>query len=231
MRYSQKKNTPITPSDSVTAIQPVLNLGAGLSFGMLDAPVRRSVDDEEELDWVPKPRDINGLVKLQRFEKVFNSTSTRILTKKGINRGAGNGDGCPICQSVEKELLKPVRDLSCLSPALPSVQGERRQLHWRRLPHHLKSATCCSEKKYDVLSKEGLSEADARFFHDNSYQKSVCPSFNWRNRNNPSFILESTVIAVYSSAGALLLLAVNGALPVCQGPSSLPQPLRHDRKA
>uniref|UniRef100_A0A3B5MWP4 Metallophosphoesterase 1 n=1 Tax=Xiphophorus couchianus TaxID=32473 RepID=A0A3B5MWP4_9TELE len=61
-----------------------------------------------EMDWF----------KLQRFEKVFNASSTRIVTKKGVNfllvnSVALHGDGCPICQSVEKDLIKLSRDLNC----------------------------------------------------------------------------------------------------------------------
>ncbi|CDQ96012.1 unnamed protein product [Oncorhynchus mykiss] len=56
--------------------------------------------------------------KLQRFEKAFNTTSTRMVTKKGVNfllvnSVALHGDGCPICQSVEKQLHTLSRDLNC----------------------------------------------------------------------------------------------------------------------
>ncbi|XP_028988255.1 metallophosphoesterase 1 isoform X1 [Betta splendens] len=101
-----------------------------------------------EMDWF----------KLQRFEKVFNASSTRIVSTKGVNfllvnSVALHGDGCPICQSVEKELIKLSRDLNCslqnpqnpqpgggaadgcegaqLYPPTPPImlQGERRRLH------------------------------------------------------------------------------------------------------
>ncbi|MEQ2214102.1 Metallophosphoesterase 1, partial [Xenoophorus captivus] len=91
-------------------------------------------------------------------------------------------------------------------------------------------------EKYDVLSKEasqrwfkprlilsGHTHSGCEVLHDNKYPEISVPSFSWRNRNNPSFILalvspsgyslskcflpeESTVIAVYCSAGACLLL-------------------------
>ncbi|XP_035285538.1 metallophosphoesterase 1-like isoform X3 [Anguilla anguilla] len=56
--------------------------------------------------------------KLQRFEKVFNVTSARIVTRKGVNfllvnSVALHGDGCPICQTVESELLRLSQDLNC----------------------------------------------------------------------------------------------------------------------
>ncbi|XP_030220863.1 metallophosphoesterase 1 isoform X1 [Gadus morhua] len=220
-----------------------------------------------EMDWS----------KLQRFEKVFNSTSTRILTKKGINfllvnSVALHGDGCPICQSVEKELVKLSRDLSCslqnsppsssigLDSAVEGCEGAESlpptpPIMLQHYPlYRVSDASCTGEdaappeerhllfrEKYDVLSKEasqkllqwfkprlilsGHTHSGCEVLHDNSYPEISVPSFNWRNRNNPSFILatlsegshslskcflpeESTVIAVYSSAGALLLLAV-----------------------
>uniref|UniRef100_G3PWE4 Metallophosphoesterase 1 n=1 Tax=Gasterosteus aculeatus aculeatus TaxID=481459 RepID=G3PWE4_GASAC len=186
-----------------------------------------------EMDWF----------KLQRFEKVFNASSTRIVTKKGVNfllvnSVALHGDGCPICQSVEKELIKLSRDLNCslqhyplfrVSDAsctgLDAAPPEERHLLFR--------------EKYDVLSKEasqrllqwfkprlilsGHTHSGCEVLHDNKYPEISVPSFSWRNRNNPSFILasvspggfalskcflpeESTVIGVYCSAGACMLL-------------------------
>uniref|UniRef100_A0A3Q4HFC2 Metallophosphoesterase 1 n=1 Tax=Neolamprologus brichardi TaxID=32507 RepID=A0A3Q4HFC2_NEOBR len=186
-----------------------------------------------EMDWF----------KLQRFEKVFNASSTRIVTKKGVNfllvnSVALHGDGCPICQSVEKELIKLSRDLNCSLQHYPlyrvsdagctgqdAAPPEERHLLFR--------------EKYDVLSKEasqrllqwfkprlilsGHTHSGCEVLHDNKYPEISVPSFSWRNRNNPSFILatvspssytlskcflpeESTVISVYCSAGACLLL-------------------------
>ncbi|MBN3284376.1 MPPE1 Metallophosphoesterase, partial [Polyodon spathula] len=59
-----------------------------------------------------------NLFKLQRFEKVFNVTSARVVTKKGVNfvlvnSVALHGDGCYICQMVEKELIKISHALNC----------------------------------------------------------------------------------------------------------------------
>ncbi|KAJ8268035.1 hypothetical protein COCON_G00132070 [Conger conger] len=95
------------------------------------------------------------------------------------------------------------------------------------------------KEQYDVLSKEasrkllwwfqprlilsGHTHSACEFLHANKYPEISVPSFSWRNRNNPSFILgsfssasymlskcflpeESTVIAVYCSAGAAILL-------------------------
>uniref|UniRef100_A0AAV2JYZ7 Metallophosphoesterase 1 n=1 Tax=Knipowitschia caucasica TaxID=637954 RepID=A0AAV2JYZ7_KNICA len=186
-----------------------------------------------EMDWF----------KLQRFEKVFNASSTRIVTKKGVNfllvnSVALHGDGCPICQSVEKELLRLSKDLNCSLQHYPlyrvsdasctgqdAAPAEERHLLFR--------------EKYDVLSKEasqrllqwfrprlilsGHTHSGCEVLHENKFVEISVPSFSWRNRNNPSFILasvtsqhhslskcflpeESTVIGVYCSAGTCLLL-------------------------
>ncbi|XP_052318866.1 metallophosphoesterase 1-like isoform X4 [Oncorhynchus keta] len=146
-----------------------------------------------EMDWF----------KLQRFEKAFNTTSTRMVTKKGVNfllvnSVALHGDGCPICQSVEKQLYTLSRNLNC--SLLQLLQWFKPRL---------------------VLS--GHTHSGCQVLHDNRYTEISVPSFNWRNRNNPSFILgsfspsgyglskcflpeESTVIALYCSTGASLLL-------------------------
>uniref|UniRef100_A0A3Q2E7J6 Metallophosphoesterase 1 n=1 Tax=Cyprinodon variegatus TaxID=28743 RepID=A0A3Q2E7J6_CYPVA len=188
-----------------------------------------------EMDWF----------KLQRFEKVFNASSTRIVTKKGVNfllvnSVALHGDGCPICQSVEKDLIKLSKDLNCSLQHYPL--------------YRVSDASCTGEdaappeerhllfrEKYDVLSKEasqrllqwfkprlilsGHTHSGCEVLHDNKYPEISVPSFSWRNRNNPSFILasvsssgyslskcflpeESTVIGVYCSAGACLLLLI-----------------------
>ncbi|XP_038859229.1 metallophosphoesterase 1-like [Salvelinus namaycush] len=186
-----------------------------------------------EMDWF----------KLQRFERAFNTTSTRMVTKKGVNfllvnSVALHGDGCPICQSVEKQLYTLSRNLNCsLLQHYPlyrvsdagctgrdAAPPEERHLLFR--------------EKYDVLSQEashrllqwfkprlvlsGHTHSGCQVLHDNQYPEISVPSFNWRNRNNPSFILgsfsssgyglskcflpeESTVIALYCSTGASLL--------------------------
>ncbi|XP_041698908.1 metallophosphoesterase 1 isoform X2 [Coregonus clupeaformis] len=213
-----------------------------------------------EMDWF----------KLQRFEKAFNTTSTRMVTKKGVNfllvnSVALHGDGCPICQSVEKQLYTISRDLNCslLQNSESSVIKEYCQDAWtypstppiilQHYPLYRVSDAGCTgrdaapteerhllfREKYDVLSREashrllqwfkprlvlsGHTHSGCQVLHDNQYPEISVPSFNWRNRNNPSFILgsfspggyglskcflpeESTVIALYCSTGASLLL-------------------------
>ncbi|XP_037537794.1 metallophosphoesterase 1 [Nematolebias whitei] len=213
-----------------------------------------------EMDWF----------KLQRFEKVFNASSTRMVTKRGVNfllvnSVAMHGDGCPICQSVEKELIRLSRDLNCSlqksqsnSERAENCEGSRSYpptapVMLQHYPLYRVSDASCSgpdaappeerhllfREKYDVLSKEasqrllrwfrprlilsGHTHSGCEFLHNKKYPEISVPSFSWRNRNNPSFILasvspssyslskcflpeESTVIGVYCSAGASLLL-------------------------
>ncbi|XP_077580002.1 metallophosphoesterase 1 [Stigmatopora nigra] len=209
-----------------------------------------------EMDWF----------KLQRFEKVFNASSTRMMTKNGINfllvnSVALHGDGCPICQSVEKELARISGDLDC--SLQNSAEGcEDAHVYPPTAPiilqhyplYRVSDAGCTGEdaappeerkllfrEKYDVLSKEasqkllqwfkprlilsGHTHSGCEVLHDNKYPEVSVPSFSWRNRNNPSFILvsvspgsyalskcflpeESTVIGVYSLVGACSMLLV-----------------------
>lgn len=212
-----------------------------------------------EMDWY----------KLQRFEKVFNASSTRIVTKKGINfllvnSVALHGDGCPICQAVEKELLRLAQHLNCSLqyPAFshptencgeaPSYPPSRPILMQHYPLYRVSDSNCRGvdsasieerhllfREKYDVLSKEasqrllqlfkprlilsGHTHNGCEVLHDNQYPEISVPSFNWRNRNNPSFILasfsasghalskcflpeESSVILLYGSLGGGLLL-------------------------
>ncbi|XP_035285536.1 metallophosphoesterase 1-like isoform X1 [Anguilla anguilla] len=208
--------------------------------------------------------------KLQRFEKVFNVTSARIVTRKGVNfllvnSVALHGDGCPICQTVESELLRLSQDLNCSlqqsMQAAPMAEdcSDARWLPFSRpviLQHYplyrVSDATCTGQdatppehrhllfkEQYDVLSQEasrkllwwfqprlilsGHTHSACEFLHANKYPEISVPSFSWRNRNNPSFILgsfssasymlskcflpeESTVITIYCSAGAAVLL-------------------------
>ncbi|KAJ8337161.1 hypothetical protein SKAU_G00383810 [Synaphobranchus kaupii] len=210
--------------------------------------------------------------KLHRFEKVFNVTSATMVTRKGVNfllvnSVALHGDGCPICQAVESELLRLSQDLNCSLQAGPLTEdcGDARWFPFSRpiiLQHYplyrISDATCTGQdatppkdrhllfkEQYDVLSQEasrkllwwfqprlilsGHTHSACEFLHGNKYPEISVPSFSWRNRNNPSFILnpsfiqgsfssasymlskcflpeESTVIAVYCSAGAAILL-------------------------
>ncbi|MEE6464510.1 hypothetical protein FKM82_006282 [Ascaphus truei] len=56
--------------------------------------------------------------KLNRFEKVFNITSGKVVSRKGINFVLVNsigleGDGCAICKAAETQLVKVSHKLNC----------------------------------------------------------------------------------------------------------------------
>lgn len=128
-----------------------------------------------------------------------------------------------VCSVLQHYPLYRVSDAGCTGQ--DAAPPEERHLLFR--------------EKYDVLSKEasqrllqwfkprlilsGHTHSGCEVLHDNKYPEISVPSFSWRNRNNPSFILatvspssytlskcflpeESTVISVYCSAGACLLL-------------------------
>lgn len=167
--------------------------------------------------------------KLERFEQVFNVTSARILTIKGVNfllvnSVALHGDHCPICQHVEEELQKLSHALNCsiqddgqckdtarFAPAAPVLL--------QHYPLYRVSDAMCTgvdkasldeqyllfRERYDVISKDaskkllwwfkprlilsGHTHNGCEVLHENLYPEISVPSFSWRNRNNPSFIL------------------------------------------
>nr|KAF6423067.1 metallophosphoesterase 1 [Rousettus aegyptiacus] len=138
--------------------------------------------------------------RIKRFEKVFNRE--RLFSWKGINFVMVNsvaleGDGCNICSEAEAELIKISHKLNC----------SRELLWWLRprlvLSGHTHSAC-------EVLHGAGVPEVSV-------------PSFSWRNRNNPSFImgsmtptehalakcylpLEDTVLITYCGAAGFLVV-------------------------
>ncbi|XP_072267559.1 metallophosphoesterase 1 [Pyxicephalus adspersus] len=206
--------------------------------------------------------------KLKRFEKAFNLTFEKVVTRKGIsfvlvNSVALEGDGCVICRAEEDHILKVSRQLNCsrnknqlefgkkcgkvhlLPPSAPILL--------QHYPLYRASDSECTgedsaspeEKqvqfieKYDVLSQDasekllqllqprlilsGHTHSACTVFHGDVPEISI-PSFSWRNRNNPSFIMglitaedfalqkcflptENTVIYIYSVASIMLLLS------------------------
>ncbi|XP_041103689.1 metallophosphoesterase 1 isoform X2 [Polyodon spathula] len=207
-----------------------------------------------------------NLFKLQRFEKVFNVTSARVVTKKGVNfvlvnSVALHGDGCYICQMVEKELIKISHALNCSIQSNPMNERclglenfpSTRPILLQHYPlYRVSDAECTGEdaaapeeknlvfkEQYDVLSQEasrkllwwfrprlilsGHTHSACEVLHRETFLEVSVPSFSWRNRNNPSFILgsisslnftlskcflprESTVISIYCFASALLII-------------------------
>uniref|UniRef100_A0A4W4FNK4 Metallophosphoesterase 1 n=1 Tax=Electrophorus electricus TaxID=8005 RepID=A0A4W4FNK4_ELEEL len=194
--------------------------------------------------------------KLERFEKVFNLTSARIITKRGVNfllvnSVALHGDHCPICKSVESELHHLSQALNCSVQATHASSSP--SSHQQHYPLYRASDSKCTgvdaappnerykqfHERYDVLSQDaskmllwwfqprlilsGHTHSGCEFLHENRFPEVSVPSFSWRNRNNPSFILgsfsqsdfalskcflpeESSVIAVY--CGSVLVIAL-----------------------
>uniref|UniRef100_A0A8C7ASS4 Metallophosphoesterase 1 n=1 Tax=Neovison vison TaxID=452646 RepID=A0A8C7ASS4_NEOVI len=146
--------------------------------------------------------------KIKRFEKVFNPK--RLFSWKGtnfvmVNSVALEGDGCHICSQAEAELLEISHQLNC-----------SRELLWWLRPRLILSGH--THSACEVLHGVGIPEISV-------------PSFSWRNRNNPSFIMgsmtpteyalakcylphEATVLATYCVAAGLLavLLLVHSRL-------------------
>ncbi|KAG7317776.1 hypothetical protein KOW79_018811 [Hemibagrus wyckioides] len=106
------------------------------------------------------------------------------------------------------------------------------------------------QERYDVLSQDaskkllwwfqprlilsGHTHSSCEVFHENRFPEISVPSFSWRNRNNPSFILgtfspsdfalskcflpeESSIIAVYCSSVVVIVLITLGHLRLFQG--------------
>ncbi|XP_056377522.1 metallophosphoesterase 1 isoform X1 [Hyla sarda] len=214
--------------------------------------------------------------KLNRFEKVFNMTSGKVVSRKGINFVLVNsvaleGDNCVICRAAEDQILEVSHQLNCSrTKNHPDILKKCRSANplppsapilLQHYPMYRKSDFECDEEdsaspeekkvifkeKYDVLSQKasqkllwliqprlilsGHTHSACRVLHGDIPEISV-PSFSWRNRNNPSFIMglitpedfslekcflptENTVIYIYCIAGALLsLCAVTYLLPL-----------------
>ncbi|XP_067830872.1 metallophosphoesterase 1 [Heptranchias perlo] len=210
-----------------------------------------------EMDWY----------KLQRFELMFNFTSAKVVTRKGINFVLVNsialqGDGCSICKKVENDLLQLSLALNCsrqLDPNHSNEDCKEKEIFPASAPillqhyplYRVSDAECQGEdaatpeeknllfqEKYDTLSVEaskkllwwfrprlllsGHTHSACMVLHHGRLPEISIPSFNWRNRNNPSFLLasitatnfslakcfmprESTVGAIYLIAGAMAI--------------------------
>ncbi|KFV62496.1 Metallophosphoesterase 1, partial [Dryobates pubescens] len=205
--------------------------------------------------------------KVNRFEKVFNFTSGKLITRKGINfvlvnSVAMEGDGCALCRASEAKLLALSHQLNCSQQE--TNHSDKRCSNVEKLPAsepillqhyplYRKSDIECSgedsappeekkipfKEKYDVLSKEasqklmwwfhprlvlsGHTHSSCEVLHAGKILEVSVPSFSWRNRNNPSFIMgsitptdfslqkcflpyESRVFTTYCAAGALLVI-------------------------
>ncbi|XP_073487424.1 metallophosphoesterase 1 isoform X3 [Aquarana catesbeiana] len=180
--------------------------------------------------------------KLKRFERVFNITSEKVVTRKGINFVLVNsvaleGDGCVICRAEEDRIFKVSRQLNCSRKHYPLYRASDSQCTGEDSASPEEKQVLFIEK-YDVLSQDaskkllqllqprlilsGHTHSACTVFHGDVQEISI-PSFSWRNRNNPSFIMglitaedfalekcflptENTVIYTYSVASILLFL-------------------------
>ncbi|KAG2458533.1 MPPE1 Metallophosphoesterase, partial [Polypterus senegalus] len=146
--------------------------------------------------------------KLQRFEKVFNVTSARIVTKKGVKISDAECTGEDAATLEERNLVFKQQYDSL------SLVASHKLLWWFQ----------------PRLILSGHTHSACEKLHSGKFLEISVPSFSWRNRNNPSFILgsissynftlskcflprESTVISIYCSAGALLIIIT---LTYCQ---------------
>ncbi|XP_060680472.1 metallophosphoesterase 1 isoform X2 [Hemiscyllium ocellatum] len=177
-----------------------------------------------EMDWY----------KLQRFEGVFNFTSAKVVTRKGINFVLVNsialqGDGCSICSQVENDLQQLSLALNCsrqLDPSHSSENCKGKEIFPPSAPillqhyplYRVSDEECTGEdsaspeekqllfrEKYDTLSLEaskkllwwfcprlilsGHTHSSCTVLHNGLLPEISVPSFNWRNRDNPSFLL------------------------------------------
>ncbi|XP_054047797.1 metallophosphoesterase 1 isoform X2 [Rissa tridactyla] len=183
--------------------------------------------------------------KVNRFEKVFNFTSGKLITRKGINFVIVNsvaleGDGCAICRTSEAKLAVLSHKLNCSQQHYPLYRKSDAECTGEdSAPPEEKNIPF--KEKYDVLSQEasqklmwwfhprlilsGHTHSACEVLHAGKIPEISVPSFSWRNRNNPSFIMgsitptdfslqkcflpyESRVFTVYCAAGALLVILI-----------------------
>uniref|UniRef100_UPI00398F4231 metallophosphoesterase 1 isoform X4 n=1 Tax=Pristiophorus japonicus TaxID=55135 RepID=UPI00398F4231 len=198
--------------------------------------------------WLDKLRRMDWY-KLQRFEGVFNFTSAKVVTRKGINFVLVNsialqGDDCSICRKVENDLQQLSLALNCsrqLDPDNSSENCKEKEIFPASAPillqhfplYRTSDEECTGEdsaspeekkllfrEKYDTLSREasnkllwwfhprlilsGHTHSACTVLHGNHLAEISIPSFNWRNRNNPSFLLASITAADFTLAKCFL---------------------------
>ncbi|KZS21114.1 metallophosphoesterase 1 isoform X1 [Daphnia magna] len=152
-------------------------------------------------------------IKLNRFYKTFNLSSSDVLRLGGItfvtiNSMAMEGDGCSICKEAEKRI----------NSIASSLKDNEKPILLQHFPLFRKSDAVCEgedsmpdeEKhtefrpKLDCLSRtssiwllkslkprvvfSGHTHHSCVYNHSGVTEFSV-PSFSWRNRNNPSYFL------------------------------------------
>ncbi|NXW23446.1 MPPE1 Metallophosphoesterase, partial [Circaetus pectoralis] len=211
--------------------------------------------------------------KVNRFEKVFNFTSGKLITRKGINfvlvnSVAMEGDGCAVCRTSEAKLVALSHKLNCSQQKscqtllslsgcpqsfLPCLCSEillllsafrksatiftaytARGIKAFPLPSTVEALKSLYSGQYlntliwwfhPRLILSGHTHSACEVLHAGKIPEISVPSFSWRNRNNPSFIMgsitptdfslqkcflpyESRVFTIYCAAGALLVILI-----------------------
>ncbi|KAM9223173.1 metallophosphoesterase 1 isoform 3-T3 [Leptosomus discolor] len=226
--------------------------------------------------------------KVNRFEKVFNFTSGKLITRKGINKCfpvlptsrlfarslvfssfvlvnsvAMEGDGCAVCRTSEAKLVALSHKLNCSQQHYPLYRKSDAECSGEdAVPPEERNIPF--KEKYDVLSQEasqkliwwfhprlilsGHTHSACEVLHAGNIPEISVPSFSWRNRNNPSFIMgsitptdfalqkcflpyESRVSTVYCAAGALLVILILAHFQLLTPPFCFAQRLISKHKA
>ncbi|XP_063236655.1 metallophosphoesterase 1 isoform X2 [Bacillus rossius redtenbacheri] len=160
----------------------------------------------------------------ERFSSALQAPSVHMKTIRGnhfvlVNSMALEGDGCFLCRPAEIQLQKISRRLKCAKGIGTCEKG-------MELEHYSRPIII---QVYDSLKPrlifDGHTHHGCHLVHDGDIHEWTLPSFSWRNKNNPSFVLavvapdnhavakcympqESTVISVYIAGVALILLGL-----------------------
>ncbi|TKC41827.1 hypothetical protein EI555_009819 [Monodon monoceros] len=158
-----------------------------------------------------------------------------------VNSVALEGDSCDICSGAEAELLEISHRLNCSREHFPLYRRNDANCSGKDAAPPDEKYTPFKER-YDALSQEasrkllwwlrprlvlsGHTHSACEVLHGAGVLEVSVPSFSWRNRNNPSFIMgsvtpteyalakcylpcEDTVLTTYcTAAGGLVLLTL-----------------------
>nr|XP_033789992.1 metallophosphoesterase 1 isoform X3 [Geotrypetes seraphini] len=154
-----------------------------------------------------------NLYKLRRFEKVFNFSSAKIISRKGIklllfsfvlvNSVALEGDGCLMCKTTEETLIHLSHTLNC-----------SRKIDQKHLGKECSNVEQISASAPILLQLlwwlrprlilSGHTHSACEVLHNRMVPEISVPSFSWRNRNNPSFIMASLTTTDFTLAKCFL---------------------------
>uniref|UniRef100_A0A674D7N9 Metallophosphoesterase 1 n=1 Tax=Salmo trutta TaxID=8032 RepID=A0A674D7N9_SALTR len=170
--------------------------------------------------------------KLEHFERVFNVTSARIVTTKGHVENELYSLSQALNCSVQVIFITLIilhypmyhlNDVECTGQDIASLE-ERHQVfheHYDMLYQEASQRLLCYFPPCLILS--GHTHSACKVVHDNKHPEISVPSFSWRNRNNPSFILgtfsptdfqlakcflleESSMVAIYCATAMVVSL-------------------------